>query len=262
MTIRLLAIVFCLSASTLITGRASAQVLAAEDHVVELSVISWTPTPELTLSTGALAGSTINDVDFVQEFGIEDTAFPEFRAVIGRKHKFRLSYAKVDYQADATIQRIFTFQGQTFSIGVPASAAITWDIWKVGYEWDFVSRQRGFFGLVADVQYNKIEASIDSVALASPAAVDTAAPVPTIGVIGHGYVAPMVAITGEFTGLKLSRNDFEATLFDFDINGTVSFGRHVGVQGGYRSLTVDYLVDLDSGDIKMRGPYIGWVLRF
>jgi hypothetical protein len=52
--------------------------------------------------------------------------------------------------------------------------------------------------------------------------------VPTIGVIGRGYVAPMMAITGQFTGLRISSSDFEATFFDFDISGIVSLGRHVG----------------------------------
>lgn len=145
---------------------------------------------------------------------------------------------------------------------MPTSTDIQWDIWTIGYEWDFVSRERGFFGLVADVKYNKIEASIDSTALTSPAATDTSAPVPTIGVIGRGYVAPMMAITAEFTGLKISSSDFEATFFDFDISGIVSLGRHVGAQGGYRSITVDYLVDGDRGVIKMQGPYFGGILRF
>lgn len=244
------------------TTPAHAQVLPAEDHVVELGVMFWRPSPELTLSVDALAGSSLNEIDFVQEFGIDDTFFPEFRAVIGRKHKFRLSYVSINYDENATIQRTFTFQGRTFTVGVPASTDIKWDIWKVGYEWDFVSRERGFFGLVADLKYNKIEASVTSPALASAAVTDTSAPVPTIGVIGRGYVAPMLAITGEFTGLKLSTDDFEATFFDFDIAATLSFGRHVGAQGGYRSVTVDYFVDADRGDLKMRGPYFGGVVRF
>ena len=244
------------------TTCAHAQVLPAEDHVAEISVLAWRPSPELTLSTDALADSSVSEVDFVQEFGLQDSFLPEFRATIGRNHKFRLSYARIDYQEDATIQRTFTFQGRTFTLGVPASTDIKWDIWKIGYEWDFVSRERGFFGLVADVKYNKIEASIDSTALTSPAATDTSAPVPTIGVIGRGYVAPMVAITGEFTGLKISSGDFDVKFLDFDISGIVSFGRHVGAQGGYRSITVGYLVDGDSGDIKMQGPYFGGIVRF
>lgn len=251
---------FC--ALILPAARAHAQVLPAEDHVVELGVMFWKPSPELTLSTDALSGAGVNRVDFVQEFGIEDKFFPEFRATVGRNHKLRVSFVTIKYDAETTIRRTIVFQGRTFTIGVPASTDITWNLWKFGYEWDFVSRERGFFGLIADLKYNKIEASIDSPALTSAAATDTTAPVPTIGAIGRGYIAPMVAITGELTGLKLNRDEFEAKFFDFDLYGTVSFGRNVGVQGGYRSVVVDYLVDEDSGDLKMKGPYFGAVVRF
>jgi hypothetical protein len=81
-------------------------------------------------------------------------------------------------------------------------------------------------------------------------------------VIGRGYVAPAVSITGELTGLSITRDEFEGKFFDFDLYGTVSFGRNVGVQGGYRSVVVDYIVDEDTGDLKMKGPYFGAVVRF
>jgi hypothetical protein len=247
--------------SLLVLAAVPAAAQAPEDHVVELGVMFWRPSPELTLSTDALSGSTLNEVDFVQEFGIADQSFPEFRAVFGRNHKFRLSYVKFSYDADATIRRTFTFQGRTFTVGAPASTDVEWDLWKFGYEWDFVSRERGFFGVIADLKYNKIEASVDSPLLRSTAATDTDAPVPTLGVIGRGYVLPMVAITGEFTGLKVGSGDFDVTFTDFDINGTVIVGR-VGAQVGYRSIIADYVVDEDSGDLKMQGPYIGGLVRF
>lgn len=221
----------------------------------------WRPSPELILSTDALAGAA-SEVDFVTEFGIEDKTFPEFRAVFGRNHKFRLSYVQIKYDADATIQRTFIFNGRTFRVGAPASTDIKWNLWRLGYEWDFVRRERGFFGLLADVKMNKIEASVESTALTSPAATDTTAPVPTVGVIGRGYVADMVAITGEFTGLKVSTSDFDAKFTDFDLYGTVNFGRNVGAQVGYRSVIVKYDVDDDTGDLKMQGPYFGGVLKF
>lgn len=236
----------------------------APDHIVELGLMVWRPSPDLVLSTDALAGSDINEVDFVEEFGLEDTSFPDFRAAFGRNHKFRIGYVKFDYEADTTIQRTFTFEGRTFTVGTPASTDIKWDLWRFGYEWDFISRERGFFGLIADLKYNTIKASVDSPALRSTAETDTRAPVPTFGVTGRGYVTPMVAITGEFTGLKISSGDFEATFIDFDINATIIPSRNVGVgaQVGYRSVVADYVVDEDTGDLKMQGPYFGVIARF
>jgi hypothetical protein len=248
---------------TILLGSASAQAqLPAEDHVVELGVMFWKPSPELTLSTDALVGAGVNEVEFVQEFGIEDKYFPEFRATLGRNHKFRASFVTFSYDAETIVTRRIVFQGRTFNIGVPATADFTWKLYKFGYEWDFVSRERGFFGFIADLKYNKVDASIDSPALTSAAFTDVTAPVPTIGVIGRGYLSPAVSITGEFTGLSITRDEFEGKFFDFDLYGTVSFGRNVGVQGGYRSVVVDYIVDEDTGDLKMKGPYFGAVVRF
>ena len=66
---------------------------------------------------------------------------------------------------------------------------------------------------------------------------------------------------GSSCGDSLS-DEFSAKLFDFDIYGTVSLGRNVGIQGGYRSVVAEYLVDEDSGDLKLKGLYFGGLVRF
>ena len=246
----------CLSALFLFSARANAQ-----DHVGEVGIMLWKPSPELVLSTDTLSSFSVDEVDFVQEFGIEDKWFPEYRAALGRSHKFRFSYVKFSYEADATIQRTFTFQGRTFTVGAPATTDIEWDLWKLGYEWDFVSTNQGFFGVFTDLKINQVTAFVDSPALRAAATTDVTAPIPTIGVIGRGYLSPRVAITGEFSGLKWSNDEFDVKFFDFDINGTVG-GRNAGAQIGYRSVVADYLVDEDLGDLKMQGMYFGGYLRF
>lgn len=251
----ILAVALC--ALTLLASTAGAQ-----DHVGEISVLYSKPSPALVLSTDALAGSGLDTVDFVQEFGIEDKWFPGFRVALGRSHKLRLSYVKFSYDAEATIQRTFVFQGRTFTVGAPATTDIEWNLWTVGYEWDFVSREQGFLGVIADLKYNKIKASVDSPLLSSAAATDTSAPIPTIGIIGRAYLGSVVALTGEFTGFKLNRDEFEGKFTDFDISGTLNLSRNLGAQVGYRSIVAEYLVDEDSGDLKMQGPYVAGVLRF
>lgn len=237
---------------------------SAQDHVVELGLMSWKPSPTLTLSSEGLAGSNVDEVDFVQEFGIEDKSFPAFRVALGRSHKFRLSHAKFSYDPEAVIQRTFTFQGRTFTVNTPASADIEWDLWTFGYEWDFVSRPQGFVGVIADLKYNRIKASIDSPALRSSAETDTTAPVPTIGVAGRGYLGPLLSVGGEFTGLKIGSGDFDVKFTDFDINATFVPSPRIGIgaQVGYRSVVADYVVDEDTGDLKMQGPYFGVIARF
>jgi hypothetical protein len=239
---------------------------SAQGHVVEAGVRFWKPSPELVLSTGGLTGVGLENVDFVEDFGLEDETFRQFKASIGRNHKFRISKVSFHYDAEATIQKTIVFQGQVFTVGAPASTDIKWDLWTFGYEWDFISRDGGFLGLVADLKYNKVVASIESPALASVADTDVTAPIPTIGLIGRAYLGSAGSITTEFTGLSLSRDNdgdpFEGKFYDFDIYGTIHLGGQLGIEIGYRSVDAHYLVDGDSGDLKMKGPYFGGTLRF
>lgn len=236
-----------------------------ENFNVELGAMFWTPTPTLIVQTGALAQFGDSRVDFVNEFGIEDKRFTEFRLVAkaGRKHKIRFNYIPIEYTQTATLTRTITFGEQTFTVGVPATADLSWKMWKIGYEWDIVARDRGFFGIIGELKYNEITASLTGAGIVEAA--EGKAPVPTIGAIGRGYPHRNLSITAEFTGFKVPDSlseEFEARLYDFDLYGTLSLGRNLGVQAGYRSLTVDYLVDEDAGELKLKGPYVGGVLRF
>ena len=235
----------------------------------------WSPTPDIVIQTGALAALGQTGVDFVQEFGIENKRFNEFRGVIkaGKKHKLRVSHVLMEYNESATLQRTIVFGGQTFPVSVPATADLSWRLWRFGYEWDFVARPRGLIGFITEVKYNDVSALLAASGFGSELT-EVTAPIPTVGIIARGYPHKQFSITAEFTGFKmpgfigskisdsLTNDDFDAKMYDFDIYGTLSFGRYVGVQGGYRAVTADYLVDDDSGDLKMKGMYFGGLVRF
>lgn len=260
MTIRLVAAALCFTALSLVTAPAEAQ----NTMNGEVAAVFWRPTPELLIQSGAISGATgiTTPIDFVSEFAIEDKWFPGFRASLGRKHKLNVSYAPVKYDASTTITRTITFRGQTIRVGAPATTTIKWDLWRFGYEWDFVSMEKGYVGVIADLKYNKLTASIDSPVLTTTAETEQNAPVPTIGVAFRAFPVDMLAIGGEFSGLKIDRDEFNAKFFDFNIDGTVFFGRHLGVQGGYRAVTVEYTIDDDIGDLKLKGPWVGALVRF
>lgn len=235
-----------------------------EDYRVEIGAAFWSPTPTLIIG-GDEFDVLGQEINFVQEFGIEKDRFTEFRVTLkpGRKHKLRVHYIPFQYDQEATIQRQFVFGGQVFNVGVEATADVGWNLWRVGYEWDFISRQNGFLGLIAELKHNTIEAEIDSPV--GRALVESRAPVPAVGVIGRGYMSENFSITGEFTGFKMLDSfseDFEAEFWDFDVYATLNFGRNAGVQGGYRSIDVEYLSEEDLGELTMKGWYFGGVVRF
>ena len=245
-----------------------------EMYNMELAYLWWNSTPELLVQTDALAVLDEDQIDFVGEFGLEQERFREFRAVIkaGQKHKIRFSRVPVTYTAETVLEREITFGGVTYQVGLPASAEVDWKLWRIGYEWDFVAGDRGFLGFIAEAKYNEIVATLDSPIGSSDADVKIWAP--TVGIIGRGYLHRTTSVTVEYSGFKIpgfiadrfldenEDDEFEARFSDFDIYATASVNRYFGVQGGYRSVAADYVVDEDSADLKLKGPYFGLVVRF
>ena len=243
-----------------VAGRANAQA-SPENYNVELGAMFWKPTPEILISSGSLA----TNIDFINQFSIENKRFREFRVVLkpGRKHKLRYSTVPFEYTGSATLNQTITFRGQTYNVGVPTSAELKWTLMRFGYEWDAVSTNRGFVGLLADVKYNKMHAQLSAPAPVGAQSFDRNVPVPTIGGIARGYATQYISVTGELTALpKVERSGFNTKFYDFDLYGTVNLGRNLGVQAGYRSITVDYLIDDDAGNLKVKGRYFGGVIRF
>ena len=276
MPIRLLAIILF---SVTLATRAEAQFRVpspapAENFHVELGLMFWQPTPGIEIQTGGLAAAGIPAVDFVREFGLADEYFVEFRSVVkaGRKHKIRVSHITFEYHETAPITRDINFGGVTFPVTIPVTADLKWDLWRFGYEYDFVAGDRGLLGFITELKQNHLTADLSAAGLAVSQGADVTAPIINIGVIARVYPHRVFSITAEYTGFKVLgfvksltdriAEDLDVNVSDFDIYGTVNFGRHVGAQAGYRSLTSDYSIDEDEGDLKMKGFYFGGLVRF
>ena len=236
-----------------------------ETYHVEIGGYLWSPEPTIAITSESL-GIIGSRIDFVEDFGIEQKTFRQLRVVLraARKHKFRFEYTPVRFEQEANLSRSIIFNGQRFDISLPVLADLKWNAMRFGYEWDFVYRDRGFFGLLLDVKYTDVETSLENV-LVGREFVSAKAPIPAIGAIGRVYVVPNVSITGEFSGFKLPEGideDYRGKYFDFDLYGTVNFSDNFGAQAGYRSWTVFYQVEEDSGDFQMKGLYFGGVVRF
>jgi hypothetical protein len=233
---------------------------------VELGAMFWTPQPGIVILSGSLAPLTDAGVDFVREFNLEDERFTEFRGVLkGGKHKVRISRVPFKYEETAVLQNDVVFAGRTFPAGTEVTADLKWDLWRFGYEYDFAAGDAGYIGFIAELKQNDIQADLrlgNSPASGVPLT-DLNISAPQLGVVGRVYPHRNVSITAEFTGFKLpgfirekftDAEEFEASFKDFEIYGNVSITRYFGIQGGYRSLTADYVQDDESGDLEMKGP--------
>ena len=99
------------------------------------------------------------------------------------------------------LKRDLIFNGIEFPIAVPIQSDLKWKAYRFTYEYDFVYRDRGFVGLVLEAKYTDVTATLTNAL--DLEFVHARAPIPAVGLIGRGYVAPNIAITGEFTFFKL-----------------------------------------------------------
>jgi hypothetical protein len=264
-TILLCALVLAASPASAQFGARLADPATGETYHVEIGGALFNPTPTLLITSEGL-GIPGDQIDFVEEFNLEKNTFKQLKIVLrpATKHKFRYEFIPMSYENTANISRSVVFNGQRFNVTLPVLAELKWNAMRFSYEYDFVYNDRGFFGVVLDLKYTSVEAALTN-ALIGREFARAQAPVPAIGGIGRFYAAPNVSITGEFTFFKLPESideDYRARYYDFDLYGTVNFNDHVGAQAGYRSLTVFYKVETDTGDLKMKGLYFGGVVRF
>jgi hypothetical protein len=279
MRTRSLAIAVCLFAGLAVASPAAAQYgvrgasnrATGENYHVEAGIFVWNPTPDLVIQSESL-GIPGDRIDFVNDLGIEKSSFKQYKITLrpGTKHKFRFEYTPIRYTADQTLNTTFVFNGIRYNIGLPVNTEVKWNAYRFAYEWDFVYRDRGFAGLILETKYTDIQATLSAsfAGLTDVEYTHAKAPIPAIGFIGRGYVAPNISITGEFSGFKLPEigkdagDKYSGKYFDLDIYGTLNFSDNFGVDVGYRSFDVDYLVKTDSGTLKLKGLYFGAKGRF
>ena len=237
-----------------------------EQYHIELTYGWWDASPSLIVNSESLniLGS---DVDLIQDLGIEQKKLGKINVVLrpGKKHRLRFERLPIHYEADATVKRSFVFNGQNFNVGLPVQTVANFDTYRFGYEYDFIYKPKGFFGVLFDLKYTDV-----NVELNSPIGAEftkAIAPIPTIGFVGRVYPHRNLAINGEFSLFRMpeglaTKLEGGGTYTDYDFNATYNFNRYVGAQFGYRKVDILYDVDNDTGALKFTGLYFGSVIRY
>lgn len=238
-----------------------------EKYHIEAAADLWFPTADITVASESL-GIAGTSIDFKQDLGLTDKRLPALHLVLrpAKKHKFRAQSIPIRYESTSTIKRDVVFNGIKYRVGVPVNSTLDWKAYRFGYEYDFVSTNKGFGGLILEAKYTDVQVDLDSPQIAHEFA-HARAPIPALGGIVRVYVVPNIAITGEFTGFywpdkAVASINGQAHYYDFDVSSTLNFSNNIGVQAGYRSLDVSYRVVSDAGSFVLKGLYVGAVLRY
>lgn len=249
-----------------------------ESYHIEGSVALWVPSADISVASagsGVLAGIPGTTIDFKNDLGLTDQNFPQFKLVLRatKRNKFRVELIPISYSQTSTLSRTIVFNGQRYPQGTQVTSTLDWKAWRFAYEFDVISRDRGFFGIVLDAKYTDVQATLVTRSPAINEFAHAQAPIPAIGGIGRFYVMPNISITAELTGLKIpdigsqqiggvSQPKYSAHYADFDIYGTYNLTNNFGAQVGYRVLDVGYFVNKDSGSLTLKGLYFGGVVRY
>jgi hypothetical protein len=243
-------------------------IATGEDFHIEGSASWWFPGATMSIASEAfnVVGSNI---DLKTDLGFEDKRMSVLNLTLrpARRHKFRFQYVPIKFEAASVLRRDIVFNGQRYSVNLPVTSSLEWKAYRFGYEFDFVTKSRGFAGFIIEGKYTDTQVRLDAVT--SSVRIDEFArarlPLPALGGIGRFYVVPAVSITGEVTAFKLPDtidSRYGGHYVDIDIYGTVNATRNIGAQFGYRSLDLGYLVKKDTGSFKLQGLYFGVIARY
>jgi hypothetical protein len=239
-----------------------------ETFRVEAGVAWWNPSADMKITSagsGALTGVPGTEIDAKTDLGFTDKRLPQFNVVLrpGEAHKFRFQYIPINYSASSQLVRNVDFNGQRYLAGLPVNSTLEWKAYRFGYEWDFLRRDQGFVGFITELKYTDFNITLSTPLITE--FVHEKAPIPALGGIGRVYLASNFSVTGELTAFKLTsgiNEEYQGHYVDFDVYGTINFSKNVGVQGGYRTLNLGYLIKQDTGSFLLKGIYFGVVGRF
>ena len=252
------------SAAAAQSGRSSSRPAMGENYYMELAATWWKPAVKGSITSDSLdlVGSNINLVD---DLGFtEKPRFRDIRITVrpGRKHKLRFQHTPLEFDAESVLTREISFAGQVYPVSLPVASALTWKVWRFGYEWDVITKSRGFVGVLFELRRTELSAELTS--LVASGSVLAEAPLPSIGIVSRVYPLPDLALNFEFSGFKVPEmdGDYEGTYSDLEVSAMVNINNNLGVSAGWRRLNTDIRIERDFGDLKFSGIWFGGAIRF
>ena len=217
--------------------------------IVDLEGRYWLTTMEDEVKSGA-AGTTINLVD---DLGVGDNEnFFDVRATVELgSHKLRYGYMPMSWEGTKDLTQSYTFNGVTYTGTDVVNTKMDIAYHRLGYEYDIIDVLNNRLGVIFEVKYFDIDASL--VATGKNETANIKAPVPTIGIAGQAGLPFLLSVGGEITGMSLGS---AAWLVDAEAGVNFKPAPFVVVSGGYRILRVHVDYDDDLVDISVSGPFV------
>ncbi len=139
----------------------ASQAVEGEDldvYKLRVTTLWWFSRPTGSFTGTANSGSF--DVNRDLHFGDYSTFTGGVDWRFKRKHHLTFSISPVTNSKTAVIDRVITFQGQTFDIGAQVSTEIKSLSFSPGYQYDIIRRNHGFLAIATQVNMLQISARL------------------------------------------------------------------------------------------------------
>lgn len=220
------------------------------------------------------AGPGSGDIDFEDDLDVNkdaDTFWLDATWRVGRRHQLKLAYTKLDRQrGDYTLQRDFTWGGQTYNAGLSASTSTGSDILGGYYRFALVRNDRYEIGPTVGVGYLSLNARIEATGTVSGPGgsesrslderASTGSMTGAVGGYAQAWPAKRLALYADFLYIKVSPGDTEASVTDWRAGANYYFTRNVGLGAQYKHYRYSYdrgvLVSKLGGEITYEGGQV------
>lgn len=189
---------------------------------------------------------TGTDVDLESDLGLEksDTVF-RIDAYWRFANKHRLDFSAFDLSRSASklIEKDITWDDTTFPISTQLDAQLDLAIYKVGYTWMFLKRDRSFLGATVGLYVADIGASLSASNSGARESSDLTAPLPVAGLRGEYRFADRWSLRGSGEIFAIEYDEYDGSLVDLFLGLDFSFTESVAAGVGVNGVRLDVGVD-------------------
>jgi hypothetical protein len=207
------------------------------------------------------------NVDFERDLGVDenvDTFWVDGTWRVGRRHQLKLGYTRLSRErAGFTLEREFTWGGETYEAGLSADTSTGSDILGGYYRFAIVRNDRFEIGPTVGVGYIWLDARVEATGTVGGASrtldesASTGSVTGAVGAYASGWLTKRLVARGDVLYIKVSPGDSEASVIDWRIGADYYFFENagLGVQYKYNKYTYDrgILVTKLGGEITYQG---------
>jgi hypothetical protein len=276
-----------------VTGGVLLAALSAPLAFAESAPATWNGLPDrFQIDTGyfGLTSDTVlryngpeggsGEVNFEEDLGINDqvhTFWVDTTWRVGRRHQLKLAYTRFNRdRADYTLQRDFTWGGETYTAGLSATTSDDNDLVGGYYRFALFRNDRFEIGPTLGIGYLKLKAriaatgTVDGPGGSESRTIDRSASIGSItGAVGgyaEAWPARRFVLRGDFLYIKATLDDAEAAVTDWRLAADYYFFKNagLGVQYKYNRYSYDrgVLVNELGGEVTYQGFQVFLSFRF